>query len=67
MTHRGVEDGTKDGFGRIFIFQGANGLDQGAKVVFFNFESAMAPLAPEDIRPGRSRRGGGTRGRGPRA
>lgn len=51
MTHTGVADGTKDGFGRIFIFQGANGLDQGAKVVFFNFESAMAPLAPEDIRP----------------
>jgi len=51
MTHTGVSDGTKDGFGQIFIFQGANGLDQGAKVVFFNFQSAMAPLAPEDIRP----------------
>jgi len=52
MTHTGVSDGTKDGFGQIFIFQGANGLDQGAKVVFFNLQGAMAPLAPEDIRPG---------------
>ena len=51
MTHTGVSDGTKEGFGQIFIFQGANGLDQGAKVVFFNFQGAMAPLAPEDIRP----------------
>jgi hypothetical protein len=37
-------DGTKDGFGQIFIFQGA-------KVVFFNFQGAMAPVATEDIRP----------------
>ena len=38
----------------VTVFQGANGgLNQGAKVVFFNLQGAMAPVAPEDIRPGR--------------